>query len=147
MRYELATHHFQTRGSMKGSWCRTLRRPWMSSSPPGPIGVPVTAQRWVLCSRAAMTATLRRPVPTICASSKTTRHQLHTKTGQITACLQIWEPHAVQCSGRMHWQHVVLCRGHVLCCAVLCCAVLCCAVLCCAVTQCCTVQWPHTVLY
>ena len=73
----------------------------MSSSPPGPIGVPVTAQRWVLCSRAAITATLPSPVPTICASSKTTRHQLHIKTCHKTVCLQTREPHAVLCSGLM----------------------------------------------
>lgn len=129
VRYGLATHHFHMRGSIKGSWCRTLSRPWMSSSPPGPMGVPVTAQRWLLCRRAAMTATLPRPLPTICASSRTTRHQLQNKKqfsyagAEVSRCTLQW-PNTVLCSDLMLCSRPAL-RRAALCWALLCWALLC----------------------
>lgn len=149
---------------MKGSWCRTLSSPWMSSSPPGPMGVPVTAHRWVLCRRPAMTATLPRPLPTICASSRTTRHQLQNKTpyvyaGEGASCCAV-----LCCAGLMLCSVVASCYVvHSSCpvrrCAVPCCAeldsvglwphavpyigvMICCAVLRCTVRRCATLCCP-----
>ena len=104
VRYGLATHHFHLRGSQKGSWCSTFNSPWMSSRPPGPMGVPVTAQRWVLCRRPAMTATLLRPVPTICASSSTTLHQLHKHRG--VSCFEhlFWPDRKNTHNKKLFWQ-------------------------------------------
>ena len=102
VRYGLATHHFHMRRSQKGSWCSTLNSPWMSSRPPGPIGVPVTAQRWVLCRRPAMTATLLRPVPTICASSSTTLHQLHKPRGANCCSAALSISHGQNIMGKLY---------------------------------------------
>ena len=71
---------------------------------------PVTAQRWVPCSRPAMAATPDRPEDTFCASSNTILHHLkhqqlsdgdvHRRAKARRCCAEQYRCTAVACTGR-----------------------------------------------